>query len=118
MQRTRKRIRSRCFREALKLDAYYNDVWTDLGRMILYDGFVHKALPYFEKAYKIIGDVPGINYILASYYLHDGAMEKAHKHLALALDVDKELFREFHDIFPVNLFNRKIKKLLENHNLR
>ena len=57
----------RCFREALKLDAYYNEVWTDLGRIILYDGFVPKALPYLEKAYKVIGDIPGINYLLASF---------------------------------------------------
>lgn len=107
----------RCFREALKLDAYYSEVWTDLGRMILYDGFVMKALPYLEKAYKIIGDVPGINYILASYYLHTSSMDKAYRHLSLALDVDKELFRDFHDIFPVHLFNRKIKKLLDTYNI-
>jgi tetratricopeptide (TPR) repeat protein len=108
----------RCFREALKLDANYNEVWTDLGRMILFDGFVPKALPYLEKAYKVIGDVPGINYLLASFYMHCGFMDKAHRHLLLALDVDKELFRDFHDIFPVHIFNRRIKKLLENYNLR
>jgi len=107
----------RCFREALKLDAYYNEVWTDLGRMILYDGFVPKALPYLEKAYKVIGDVPGINYLLASFYLHGGLMDKAHRHLLLALEVDKELFRDFHDIFPVHIFTRKIKKLLESYYL-
>jgi len=107
----------RCFREALKLDAYYNEVWTDLGRMILYDGFVPKALPYLEKAYKIIGDIPGINYLLASFYMHSGSMDKACRHLLLALDIDKELFKDFHDIFPVHIFNRKIKKLLESYNL-
>jgi hypothetical protein len=44
-------------------------------------------------------------------------MEKAHRHLSLALDVDKEIFRDFHDIFPARLFNRKIKKLLDGYNL-
>jgi tetratricopeptide (TPR) repeat protein len=112
-----KKAALRCFREALKLDVYYNEVWTDLGRIILYDGFTHKALPYLEKAYKIIGDVPGINYLLASFYLHFGYSEKAYRHLSLALDVDKELFRDFHDIYPKHLLNRKIKKLLENYNL-
>jgi tetratricopeptide (TPR) repeat protein len=112
-----KKAALRCFREALKLDVYYNEVWTDLGRIILYDGLTNKALPYLEKAYKIIGDVPGINYLLASFYLHFGYSEKAYRHLLLALDVDKELFRDFHDIYPKHLLNRKIKKLLENYNL-
>jgi tetratricopeptide (TPR) repeat protein len=112
-----KKAALRCFRESLKLDAYYSEVWTDLGRIILYDGFVDKALPYLEKAYKVVGDVPGINYLLASFYLHDGLMEKTYRHLSLALDADKDLFREFHDIFPVHLFSRKIKKLLEVYNL-
>ncbi len=112
-----KKAALRCFREALKLDVYYNEVWTDLGRIILYDGLTHKALPYLEKAYKVIGDVPGINYLLASFHLHFGYSEKAYRHLLLALDVDKELFRDFHDIYPKHLLNRKIKKLLENYNL-
>lgn len=116
--RDEKKAALRCFREALKLDIYYNEVWTDIGRIILYDGYISKALQYLEKAYKIIGDVPGLNYLLASCYLHMAVMDKAHKHLTLALDADKEMFREFHDIFPHHIFNRKIKKLLESYNIR
>ncbi len=108
----------RCFREALKLDAYYSEVWTDLAKIILRDGFVARSLPFFEKAYKILGDVPGINYILASFYLHSGLPENAFRHMSLALDGDKELFGDFHDIFPERLLTRKIKKLLQEHNLR
>ncbi|NLJ42115.1 MAG: tetratricopeptide repeat protein [Bacteroidales bacterium] len=116
--RDEKKAALRCFREALKLDIYYNEVWTDIGRIILYDGYISKALQYLEKAYKIIGDVPGLNYLLASCYLHMAVMDKAYKHLTLALDADKEMFREFHDIFPHHIFNRKIKKLLESYNIR
>ncbi len=112
-----KKAALRCYREALKLDAYYNEVWVDLGKIILKDGFGPKALPYLEKAYKIIGDVPGINYLLASFHIHSGSLEKAYRHLSLALDVDKDLFRDFDEIFPCNIFNRKIKKLLESYNL-
>ena len=43
-----------------------------LEQIILKDGLVSKALPYLEHAYKITGDVPGINYLLASFYLHAG----------------------------------------------
>jgi tetratricopeptide (TPR) repeat protein len=112
-----KKAALRCFREALKLDAYYTEVWSDLGVMILKEGYLAKALPYLEKAYKVIGDVPGINYLLSSYYLHTGQPEKGYRHLSLALDVDKELFREFKDIFPKHIFNRKIRILLDSYNL-
>jgi hypothetical protein len=55
--------------------------------------------------------------LLASFYLHSGNAEKAHRHLSIALNLDKELFSEFEDIFPRKLFTRKIKKLLESNNL-
>ena len=102
----------RCYREALKLDAYYDEVWVDLGRIIIRDSLVARALPYLLHAYKITGDIPGINYLLASFYLHLEAPEKAFRHLSAALNIDRELFREFEDIFPSELLTRKIKKLL------
>ena len=107
----------RCFREALKLDSYYDEVWADLGTIILKDGLFLKALPYLEHAYKVTGDVPGINYLLASFYLHSVKTEKAYRHLSIALNLDNELFPEFEEIFPYELFTRKIKKLLGNNKL-
>ena len=45
----------------------YGSIWEGYSvRMDLSD----KAIPYLEHAYKITGDVPGINYLLASFYLH------------------------------------------------
>jgi tetratricopeptide (TPR) repeat protein len=107
----------RCFREALKLDAYYDEVWSDLGRIILVEKLTQKAIPYFERAYKVTGDVPGINYLLASFYIHAGATDKAFRHLEMAVQMDKDLFSEFLDIFPLRLLSRKIKKFLESYNL-
>jgi hypothetical protein len=75
-----------------------------------------KAIPYLEHAYKITGDVPGINYLLASFYLHAGSHEKAFKHLSLAYNTDKDLFIDFEEIFPHELFTKKIKKLLKGTN--
>ena len=112
-----KKAAMRCYREALKLDVYFNEVWIDLGKIIFRDGFISKALPYLEKAYKIIGDVPGINYMLASYYLHCGKSDQAIRHLILGLDADKDLFRDFRSIFPQYLLSRKIRKILNNYNL-
>ncbi len=82
-------------------------MWADLGNIILKDGLAEKALPYLEHAYKVTGDVPGINYLLASFYLHSGSNEKALRHLSLALNLDKELFSEFEDIFPRQLYYKK-----------
>jgi len=112
-----KKAALRCFREALKLDAYYDEVWADLGNIIIKDGLAEKALPYLEHAYKVTGDLPGINYLLSSFYLHTGNNEKAFRHLSIALNLDKELFAEFEDIFPRERFHRKIKKLLEGNGL-
>jgi len=112
-----KKAALRCFREALKLDSYYDEVWADLGTIILKDGLHLKALPYLEHAYKVTGDVPGINYLLASFYLHSGNTDKAFRHLSIAITLDKELFRDFKDIFPPQKFTRKIKKLLDSNNL-
>lgn len=112
-----KKAALRCFREALKLDSYYDEVWADLGTIILKDGLFLKALPYLEHAYKVTGDVPGINYLLASFYLHAGKNEKAFRSLSKAVNLDKELFHDFENIFPKVKFTRKIKKLLNNNNL-
>jgi len=112
-----KKAALRCFREALKLDVYYDEIWSDLGNIILTEGYSAKALPYLEHAYKVTGDVPGINYLLASFYLHTGDSDKAFRHLTLAIDMDKGLFSEFIDLFPRNLFSRKIVKLLKMNKL-
>ncbi len=112
-----KKAAMRCFREALKLDAYYDEVWIDLGKIIISDGLVSKALPYLLHAYKITGDIPGINYLLSSLYLHAGSPDKSFRHLTLALNQDMELYREFQDIFPEKLLTRKIRRLLAENAL-
>ena len=112
-----KKAAMRCFREALKLDVYYDEVWVDLGSIIHNEKLESKALPYLEHAYKVTGDVPGINYLLASFYLHEGRSEKAFIHLSLAINLDKELFSDFELIFPNKLLTRKIKKMLEENHL-
>ncbi len=112
-----KKAALRCFREALKIDAYYDEVWADLGKIIYVDNLANKALPYLEHAYKITGDIPGMNYLLASFYLNTGSNEKALRHLTIAIDMDIELFKEFEDMFPPEVLTRKIKKLLEVNGL-
>jgi tetratricopeptide (TPR) repeat protein len=112
-----KKAALRCFREALKIDAYYTEVWSDIGLIILKEDLAQKAIPYLEHAYKVTGDVPGINYLLASFYLQTGNNDKTLEHLSLAIDNDKDLYSEFIDLFPPRLLNSKIIRLLETNNL-
>ena len=106
-----------CFREALKLDIYYDDVWIDLGRMLLKENLSGKAIPYLEHAYKVTGDVPGINYIMAMLYLHARSADKAFRHISLAVDIDKDIFSEYSELFPPALLSKKIARLLRSKDL-
>jgi tetratricopeptide (TPR) repeat protein len=106
-----------CFREALKLDAYYDEVWSDLGRIIKKEMLASRAIPYLEHAYKVTGDVPGINYLLASFYLQTGSNEKAYRHFAIAVDMDKDLFTDFVDLFPKKILTKKITRILKKNGL-
>ncbi len=106
-----------CFRQALKLDPYYDEVWFDLGRIIRKEDLASRAISYLEDAYKVTGDVPGINYLLASFYLQTGSHDKAYTHLSLALEMDKDLFTDFSEFFPRSILTRKIIRLLKKNNL-
>ncbi len=106
-----------CFREALKIDAYYDEVWVDLGKIIQKENLVSRALPYLEHAYKVTGDVPGINYLLASFNLQKGNHEKALKHLSSAIEADKDLFKDLAEIFPGKILSGKFLRMLEKNHL-
>jgi tetratricopeptide (TPR) repeat protein len=105
----------KCFREALRLDSFYDEAWADLGRVIVTENIIVKALPFVEQAYKVTGDVPGINYLLASFYLHTDKKEEAYTHLSSALRLDSKVFDEFRDLFPENLLDKKIRKIIEKN---
>jgi tetratricopeptide (TPR) repeat protein len=112
-----KKAAMRCYREALKLDAYYDEVWCEIGKVVIVEGIISKAIPYLQHAYKVTGDVPGINYLLALLYLISGNNDKSFHHLSRAIESDKELFAEFRTIFPENIRKGKIRRLLEKNNL-
>ena len=112
-----KKSAMRCFREALKLDAYYNEVWIDFGKIVVDQNLSDRALPYLELAYRVTGDVPGINYLLSAFFLRSGNTEKSYKHLASAISIEKEAFNDFKDLFPTELLTKKIRKLLRENNI-
>lgn len=106
-----------CFREALKLDPYYDEVWLDLGRIIRKEDLAPRAISYLENAYKTTGEVPGINYLLASFNLHTGNHEKAWIHLSTAIELDRDLYSDFIEFFPQSILTRKIIRLLKSNSL-
>lgn len=108
----------KCFREALRIDAFYDEAWADLGRVIVTENIIIKALPFVEQAYKITGDVPGINYLLSSFYLYTGKREEAYSHLLNALSLDNKILDEFRDLFPENLLDKKFRKLIEKNKIQ
>jgi hypothetical protein len=61
-----------------------------------------------------MGDVPGINYLLASLYLHLNIHDKAYKHFSSAVNIEKQAFDEFIDLFPSETMTKKMKKLIDN----
>jgi hypothetical protein len=92
-------------------------VWSELGNIIISIGVIDKALTYLHRAYKVTGDVPGINYLLAALYARNAEYDKSYTHLAKAIENDKEIFSDFKEIFPTDMQSRKIKRLLEINNL-
>ena len=102
----------RHFRDALRMDAFYDEAWSDMARLIIGEELTLKALPVFEKAYRITGDLPGINFLMASLYLYAGKYQSAYNHLSTALELEPELFEEYKDLFPEAIADKKIKKLI------
>ncbi|HOO99497.1 MAG TPA: tetratricopeptide repeat protein [Bacteroidales bacterium] len=106
-----------CFREALKLDPYFDEVWLDFAKIILSENLEKKALPYLDHACKATGEVPGLNYLLASFHLKSGNADKAFTHLSLALGIDHGLFIVYRELFPREILSRKIIRLLIRYKL-
>jgi len=104
----------RCFRESLKIDPYYHESWYEFGKIIIEEKLITKTLPLFKRAYKIIGDLPGINYLMAAFYFHSGNNESAIVHLKKALELDNEMFKKFINFFPEYIDNKTLRNLLKN----
>ncbi|HUS86563.1 MAG TPA: tetratricopeptide repeat protein [Bacteroidales bacterium] len=93
------------FREALKLDPFYDIVWSNLGHIIISEKLYSRVTGVLERALKVIGDIHGLRFLLASAYLFSGQNEKCTEHLSLALlSTDKE-FYEFEELLPRNMLN-------------
>jgi tetratricopeptide (TPR) repeat protein len=101
----------RCFRTTLKLDPYFDDAWLEIGMIILFSESFKIAIPKLEEARKIIGDVPGLSYVLASCYLHLSDYDNGMMTLSRAADLDYKLFPDFTLMFPERLMTPELLQL-------
>lgn len=105
-----------CFRnlkKALRADPFFDEAWIDMGNIIFESNASAKTLKYFEKAHRIVGDVPGLNYILASCHLAVNRTDEALADLIRATDADRELLDDFRFLYPDALLNDKIRDLIK-----
>jgi tetratricopeptide (TPR) repeat protein len=105
----------RSFSTALKLDPFYDVVWCDLGHLIITGHYYSHVKSMLEKSLKVMGDVHGLRFILASSYLYSGDLEKSYFQLSHALLTSEELFSTFADLFPENLLDIRHKELISKN---
>ena len=102
--------------KALNIDPYYDSAWLRIGELILRDNYSSHAPCLLEKAVRIIGDVHGIRYLLASVYLKEGNDRLFKQHLRKALNESPENFLFFSSLFPVKLMDRKTLNTIKKYN--
>lgn len=103
----------RSFMSALKIDPFYDNVWNDMGQLIISEGLYFKVIPMLEKALKVTGDVHGLRYVIASSYLYCGELDKCYYHLSKAMLLSDNSIKSFKDLFPDHLLNDNLKQLLK-----
>lgn len=102
----------RSYMTALRLDPFYDQVWNDLGKLVISEGLYFRVIPMLEKALKVTGDVHGLRFILASSYLYSGESDKCYHHLSKAFVLSENSFATFRDLFPGHLLSEDLKQLL------
>lgn len=103
--------------ESVNIDPYYDNAWLKMGKIIIAGGYYGHAAMYLEKGMKVIGDVHGIRYILASTYLFSGNKDMFVTHLRKALNDSPGYYKFFRSLFPDKMMDRRIHKLI-NKNIK
>jgi len=101
--------------EVLNIDPYHDPAWLKLGLLIIEGAYYKHAVRILEKGMKVIGDVHGIRYILASTYLFAGDMGSFRSHIVKALDESPAFFDYYRSLFPDNMIDKKTLKLIKRN---
>lgn len=90
--------------KALKWDPYLGEVYYDIGKILMNDGYYTPALNYLEKAEKYV-DLPDLPLDLARSYINKGMLDKAAIKLGQAITYQSNerlmlpLYSELGDIY-------------------
>jgi len=99
--------------QSININPYYDHAWFKIGKLIIEGGYYNHAACILEKGMKVIGDVYGLRYILASTYLFSGENELFRKHFEKVL-VDSSVNFEFYStLFPDEMIDKKTQRLIK-----
>ncbi|HDZ41953.1 MAG TPA: tetratricopeptide repeat protein [Bacteroidetes bacterium] len=101
--------------KSVNINPYYDLAWLKIGKIIIEGGYYTHASGILEKGMKVIGDVHGIRYILASTYLYSGDKVSFRLHFEKAMNESPSLFGFYRPLFPDNMIDRKIHKLIKKN---
>lgn len=105
---------ARAYIESIRADPFYDEAWRDLGNIIIAGNYYRHILPLLNRTLRMMGDVHGLQYLIASVYLYSGNNKMAEKHLNDALESAPGEWLFFSELIPSALRTRSIKKLIEN----
>ncbi len=97
---------------SVNLNPYYNSAWLRMGEIIVSGQYYGHAAVMLEKGIKIIGDVYGIRYLLASIYLYRGQQDMFMMHLEKALNDSPDDYSFFRSLFPLQMIDEKAQILI------
>jgi tetratricopeptide (TPR) repeat protein len=104
---------ARAYIEALRCDPFSDEAWRDIGDIIITGKYYKKIIPLLQRTLKMVGDVHGLQFILAAAYLYSGNRSMAEKHLGAALDSAPEEWDFFSDLIPDSMRTGSIRKLID-----
>ena len=105
---------ARAYIEALRCDPFYDEAWRDLGNIIIAGDYYRHIISLLNRTLRMMGDVHGLQFLIASVYLYSGNNKMAEKHLSAALDSAPEEWDFFSELIPATLRTRSIRKLIDN----
>jgi len=92
---------------AVNINPYYDQAWLKIGKLIIEGGYYNHSALILERGMKVIGDVSGIRYLLASTYLFAGEKDLFKLNIEKVFDDSPTTFRFFSPLFPEKLIDKK-----------
>lgn len=100
---------------AININPYYDTAWLKIGKLIIEGGYYHHSAAILERGRKVIGDVTGIRYLLASTYLLSGEKELFRTNLERIINDSPNNYWFFSSLLPERLIDKKMLKFIRKN---